>query len=57
MVPEELLFGEFSVDVPLFVVLFPDEDAPGPTPITTLDATSSALFLLIDALGPSKRTV
>lgn len=38
------------------LVLLPEVADPGPAPITTLDANSPACFLLIDALGPSRRT-
>lgn len=54
VVPEGLLL----VFVPELLpddALFPAED-PGATPITTLLATSSERFLLMDALGPWKRT-
>ena len=47
VVPEGLAL----VELPLL-----EDAAPGPTPIMTLDASSSVFFLLMDALGPSRRT-
>lgn len=51
-VPEDVVpEGLPLVELPLL-----EDAAPGPTPITTLDAKSSVFFFVIEALGPSSRT-
>lgn len=42
--------------LPLVELPLLEDAAPDPTPIMTLDASSSVFFLLMDALGPSRRT-